>query len=302
MSEIDKIINNLKAFDLSLTSDEVIINELRKIGNFASNVLTIQVGQFVIRSRCEEIFTPFFFEKDISYINDKTFIPQYNRGSLEGESMFYGCMPTNFTDDETNCQMLSIAEVTKIIGRETQEIIEEYTTMGKWRVIKDFKALAIAHHQDFMSKNPELLNIHNGFLDYVKQFPEKEKDFIALAEFMSYEFAKIVTDEKRFEYKISGAFTKNILNSKLLQGILYPSAKHGKEITGFNIVMPPSTVDNNLKLEKVMVWRNRQKGKKGANIPYLYCDTFSPNGKFIWKEPENYVNSAFYMNSRLLSE
>ena len=52
-----------------------------------------------------------------------------------------------------------------------------------------------------------------------------------MSEYLSSEFAKPVPNDKRHEYKISGAFTK-IMFALGVQGIVYPTAQdRGK---GFN--------------------------------------------------------------------
>lgn len=294
VTTVDQIIKTLASFDLSSCDPQAIIDELRKLGKLALFGLNVKAGQFVVRSRCDESFKNYDCEDQITYIKDRSIIPAYNRASLEGDSIFYGCIPAYNTNDEHHSQVLSVAEVSRIIDQESDQDLEEYATMGKWRVIKDFTACAIAHNKDFMSEDPELKNMHEFFLNMVKQSPEKEYDFIRIAEYLSNEFAKPVQNDRRFEYKISGAFSK-IVFAIGGAGVIYPSAKNmGK---GFNIALPPSTVDNHLKLEKVAVWKINKREKNMLIHPHLVCDAFTPDNKFIWRDTGVVVPPGFIEES-----
>ena len=163
MNPIEDVIKILSAFDLSQRTDDEVITELKKIGKIALLGLNFKKGSFVVRSRCNQHFVNYSYEDDITYIKDKSKPPQYNRASLHGEPMFYGCVPTHDTDDERYYQVLSIAEVSKVIDKDTDEELEEYATMGKWRIIKNFTATAIASHSDFINENPELKNMHEAY-------------------------------------------------------------------------------------------------------------------------------------------
>src|SRR6185436_16344900 len=280
MNQVDEVIQKLKSMDLSKVSDDEVINEIRKIGKIALFRIKIPKGHLVNRSRCSDEFINWSYEKDISYIRDKAKIPDYNRGSFKGESIFYGCIPID--KDEHYCQLLSIQEVSKLFNIESETTLEEYAIMGKWRVTGDFTIGAIAHHQDFLKKNTDLKNMHDEFIEFMKKYPERKKDFLKISEYLSYEFAKKVSDKTRCEYKISAAFTKIMLELGV-KGVLYPSAKD--EGKGFNITLSPSAVDKYLKLEKVAVWRIKKRNKEEFIQPYLFCNSFQSDGRFIWVDP-----------------
>ncbi len=278
--DVKAVIEKLKSFDLPNTSDDEVIDEIRKIGKISLFGINIPKGHLINRSRCDREFTNWSYEKDISYIKDASSIKEYNRASFKNESIFYGCTPID--RDEHFCQALSIIESSKMLSIDSADTNEEYAIMGKWRVMQDFTIAAIAHHQDFLKDNTELASMHKNFAAFVKQFPEKENDFLAIVEFMSGEFAKKVEDSERYNYKISAAFSKVIM-SLGVDGILYPSARG--EGRGFNVALLPITVDKYLKLEKVAAWRIRKRNKNEFIEPYLFCDSFQSDGKFIWKEP-----------------
>jgi hypothetical protein len=192
-------------------------------------------------------------------------------------------------DDETFCQVQSIFEVSTLndMSKEDGETYEEYVTMGKFRVEKEFSVASIVYHPDFLDKNTHMGKMHLEYLQYLDKFPEKKEDFLKAVKFLASEFAKPVADDKRYEYKISAAFTKIVLAFGL-SGVLYPSVKgEGK---GFNIAIDPSYIKNKiLRLEKLAVWRLQKRNKNLFIEPYLYCETFGNDGRFIWQDAKVYV-------------
>ena len=156
MNSISVIISQLKEFNLSNISDEEVIQLLQKTGKLLYSGYKVEAGQLVLRSVSDKEFVNRKNEERISYIKDKSIVPEYNRASLKGNSIFYGCIPTFHTPDENYCQALSIAEVSKIHENDIIDKQEEYITMGKWRVIKGFTAVAIAYHQEYINNNKEL--------------------------------------------------------------------------------------------------------------------------------------------------
>lgn len=281
MSKTDEIITDLKSLNLSSVPDEVVLQLIHKFGKIAIMGVDINKKQFVLRARADREFHNYCYEDDITYIKDATNVQDYNRASFRGQPMFYG---GTTTDDEHYCQMLCIYEVSSLLEKDTEDenTHEEYITMGKWRVVKDFTVTAVAHHNEFLEENSHLKNMHEGYLKFIKQYPERMNDFLKIAEYISSEFAKSVSNDERYKYKISAAFAAATLQYGVA-GILYPTAKDkGK---GFNIALSPQTVDNNLKLERIVVWRLRKRNKNILIEPYLYCDEFQEGSKFKWIDP-----------------
>jgi len=283
MSEIENTINSLKALDLCKVTDaEVLkaVSQTEKLVLFGSN---IKAGQFVLRGRPDRGFKPYYYEREITYIkqSESNIIPRYNRASIEGQSMFYGSIPTG---DENFSQIQTCFEITSISGSDTEDgkEYEEYVTMGKWRVKKEFPVTSIVHHSMFLQVNSFMKSMNDEYLKVIEQYPAQKEEYIKAVEYLSSEFAKPVPDDKRYLYKITGAFA-NILFAHGLAGVIYPSVK--TEGKGFNIAILPTTVDSCLVLEKVAVWRLKKKHKNFMIQPYLYCDKFSSDGKFIWEEP-----------------
>lgn len=281
MENIQQIVDKLKSLDLANVTDSEVISLLREVGNIAVMSVTIHPGSFILRGRPDSVYVNRNHEDQITYIKDPTIIPQYNRASLKGRSMFYG---TTTTEDENYCQAMTIAEITSLYGTHTEDgkDYEEYITMGKWRVESDINLAVIAHHEDFHKNNEKLKNLHTDYLGFIKQFPERKNDFKAIAQYLSYEFAKEVKSDERYNYKISGAFGE-LATSKGLHGVMYPTAKDAGK--GFNVAITPDCVNNNMKLEKVASWRIRKRVKEVLITPFLFADQFKENGEFIWRDP-----------------
>jgi hypothetical protein len=281
---VDEVIETLNSFDLKNVSNEEVLFNVRSIGKMALLGVTIPKGTFVNRSRADVNFNCYYYEDDITYLKPPKLVSKFNRASLKGDSIFYGCVPID--EDESFCQMLSFAEVSNILGKDSEDRLEEYVTIGKWRVVEDFTVAAIAYHRDFLEINKELKAMNENYLKFVKDDPKKEKDFLKISEFLSGEFAKPVSEDERYKYKISGSFSKVIMELGA-SGILYPSSK--AEGKGFNLALNPTTVDKCLRLEKIMVCRARKRKNNQFVQPYLICTGFHPSGKFVWKDPDQPV-------------
>jgi len=185
-------------------------------------------------------------------------------------------------------------ESSKIMHEKGLEEFEEYATIGKWRVIKDFTVVPIAYHAEFLNNDAELRNLHDAYLKFIGAYPEKKKDFTKICDYIAGEFARVVSNDERYKYKITGAFSQ-ILYSMGAEGIIYPSAK--EDTKGYNIALPPNTVDTCLKLEKVAVFRIKKR-VEGFISPFLYCDKFQQDGKFIWEEANMHI-PPYYIEKRL---
>lgn len=283
MSLIDDLIFQLKGLDLSIAADETVVKLVSCLDKIIIMSTEINPGSFVLRARADLIFNPYYYEKNISYIRDLNFIPPYNRASLKGESLFYGCIPS-VDRDESYFYMQTAGEVGSLVMKKFQDHAyhEEYITMGKWRVRDKFNLFTVANHSEFIDKNSQLMKLNKKLNFFLNQYPDKKSETLKALDYFSSEFAKPVSDSERHQYKISAAFSAHLMNLGL-DGILYPSVRGNGD--GFCIAISPSVVDSCLQLEKVAVFRALKKKDKFMLLPYLYCDKFSSEGKFIYEDP-----------------
>lgn len=289
---VDQIISKLKGLNLQVTSGYEVKNIMGGLGLTGVMGVDINPGRVIIRAVHDESPyspVPRGREELISYIRDSKIIPRDNRASFEGESFFYGCICEK---DIYQCRTQAVYEVFPIESPNSKsELDESYVTVGLWQVEKPFKVAAIAHHKDFFGKNEWMKLLHEPFLKFCSTYPEHEKDFLTIADFISSEFAKEVGEKERYNYRISAAYSK-IATEFGFEGIMYPSAKGKGE--GLCIAIPPNTVDRCLKWYEVLVFRvktNKKHPKDLRLIHYLYSRELNPSGNFIWKDPHEYTES-----------
>lgn len=277
---MEDIIEELKKVDLETASIDTISEMIGRFSKIAMFGIKISKGNYIARSRNSRLWENFMYPKNISYISDPKKIPKIGRANPESLSVFYGSIPFDLKEQNGN-QMIAISEASNFLEIESCKEIEEYATLGKWRVVKDFTIIAIVSHQAYLNANKHLLSMHKDFSEFLSEFKDLSEDFKFVNEYISSEFAKKVTNE--YQYKISAAFS-GILYSKGIQGILYPSIK--SEGQYFNIALLPFVVDNNLVYEKAGVWRLLKKNNNLTATPYLFSDKLNEEGKFIWKDTE----------------
>lgn len=308
MQNIESTLRSLKTFDLSIAQTEEIVTAIKAIGKTGFMGITIEAGNYILRARRpERILTIKKHADELTYIKDTNKIPQISRASFEGVPFFYGCIPeqvsARIADPHDQCVIHTLYEVFDFPAEESSEEMEEYyLTMGRFSLNATILCAAITHHPDFFEKNPLSKRLHKDFEDYCQQFPDRKKDFLDVAQYLSAEFAKEVPKGKEYEYKISAAFTR-VMTDHGFDGVVYPSAKGKGE--GLCIAINPSRIDklNALKLVQAVVWRIRLIKNKPRNPfmePYLICNSILPDGRIEWQPceivPEHVIRE--YLNSR----
>lgn len=275
-----EIVEELKSYNLKDVPIERVKETLHKIGKLPAFAIKIDAGQYIVRSRNSHEWVNFEYPKNISYISEPSIIPKIGRANAHGATIFYGSIPFDIEKQNGN-QVFAMVEASVSMSSNDEFEFEEYATLGKWRVIKDFIVIGIISHKQFIKKNKHLELMHSEFLEFLDTLKEKKEDYEYVTEYIASEFAKEV--HQIFEYKISAAFS-DILFARGFAGILFPSIKSEGEY--FNLALPPDVVDNCLQLEKVAVWRIKKKGKHISMNPYLYSEALNNEGKFVWRDPQ----------------
>jgi hypothetical protein len=287
--EVDyhQTISELQALDLEKAASEEIECLLRKFGVVGFFGLNVSEGQFIVRARPNDVILSdgsvqhYYYRDEISYVKSVSPSSGFGRASVAGQPIFYGCIND---DDENFCQLISIFESARfedVADGESKDIRQ--VTMGKWRVKKSFHATAFVQHGDFHSSRDSLRNMHDFFVEFARRDPENSEKHILYAQFIAGQFARQVPDGEDYLYKISAIQTK-ILMELGIDAVVYPSVKgEGK---GFNIAIHPRIVENGfIELEKVAVWQVIRQNMRVHVHPYLYCDSFHDDGKFIYRDP-----------------
>ncbi len=278
MKNTQTIIQDILRVDLQSVSNENLIEKIRQLGKIALFGIKVPMGTFILRSRNSREWINFKSPDKISYISDPAIIPEIGRANLDGISLFYGSIPHTNTGENIN-QIIAMAEASKILHLDPENEIEEYATLGKWRVIEDFTVAAVVSHDHYFEKNTQLKAMNESFEKYIQNNSEDIVHFNEVAKFLSDEFAKKINES--WEYKISAATSKILLDSGVA-GIIYPSSGAAGEY--FNIALRPSIVDQYLRYEKAGVWRMLKQKKSLVGYPYLYSGKLDKTGKFIWED------------------
>ena len=278
MSLTKIIIEKIRNLDLNTVEIDEIKSLIYQLGKFALMAVDISKDAYVLRGRVDSSLCPYKSQEDFSYIKDENKVFAKGRVNREKQSIFYGCTST---DDEDYCQLQSMFEITGLLDDHSPEKDEEYIAMGKWRVKKPFTAWAIVHHKDFIEKNDSIAHMHENYLTFLENYPEKKEDYFLISEYFSSEFGKVVRKGNEHEYKISIAFAE-VLFEYGIEAILYPTVKD--EGKGFNIAILKHIVDTKLEYAKALIWRVLKNEKHILPYGYLFTDSFNDLGELCWED------------------
>ncbi len=161
---------------------------------------------------------------ELSYPPPK-YISDYGRANDIGQSMFYGSISKNVPFFELNAQT------------------GDRLILSIWKT----KANLLLNHVGFSEDVSRLLQSGRDF-DSIYQFTSDTLKFNDLNtfvyNFLAASFARKISREENFLYKLSIAITNKLIMGGLLHGVLYPSiAMNGNSD---NIVLKPSYVDESL--------------------------------------------------------
>ncbi len=153
------------------------------------------------------------------------FISEYGRANDIGQPMFYGSISKNVPFFELNAKT------------------GDRLILSIWKT----KAKLLLNHIGFSENVSQLLQSGRAFHS-IYQFASDTLKFNDLNtfvyNFLAASFARKITREKNFDYKLSIAITNKLIMGDMLHGVLYPSiAMNGNSD---NIVLKPSYVDENL--------------------------------------------------------
>ncbi len=245
MSDINNIIEQLKAFDLTSYPYDEVRGLIGQFGQFGLVQMTLHPGKTIIRARPNEVGQHFSVRDELSYKPQK-FNTTYQRASTPNLTMFYGgTIPEGLKEGELdNARIVSSLEASNLLRDKTQDG-EQTITFSKWVVTKDIPLIALCYHKDFTEKSSHTKELYEAYHNWVKQLPPELLDkSIAITSFLANEFAK--KDIKGdFDYMLSAIFTE-ISVGKGKAGVYYPSVR--TDGMGYNVAIAPDIVDSSLKL------------------------------------------------------
>ena len=131
-------------------------------------------------------------------------------------------------------------------------------------------------------EDADLDEVYEKYLEFLNAQEHTEK-LRLISTFIAREFSKKVKDGDDHEYKISAAVSERILDNGIC-GIIYPSVQ--TEYQGFNIVLPPYVVDENLLLDQSILVQLHIEGKEVGFAQHKHAEIVYPNDRFplIYKQ------------------
>lgn len=246
LNEMENFIERIKLYDVSdsCCSYSYIKNAIAEI-HVAAPKLVISKGMQLYRGRVHKNGEQFFSNiSDISYINNAFLVTDFGRANEPCQSIFY-CSDNPSTAFIETCT----------ISREDIDKDSELITWGIWEVINDIEICYVIGHTKGKTQNETLNALTEGFLKFLKFFPEDEQKVILLFHDFISEHFQIKSKGHHALYKISCAYSNWIYSQEFIDnkenkpeiaGIMYRSAIWPNE--GMNIALKNSVVDTNLKL------------------------------------------------------
>jgi len=176
----------------------------------------------------------------------------YQRASTPSNPMFYA----------TRHQSLSSEHSISALRTCLLETIDDYDELvkDKKRVaislrynLYDINLYSIFNWDEFQSKNPEIKEVNNGFIEFIaNEKPELKDNTRLILDYLADRF-KIPVGEKEHEYLPSAVISQYLLPKLIpygIDGIVFPSTKVlGKEV---NVALIPENSDKKLVVTKVL--------------------------------------------------
>lgn len=223
--------------------------------------------------RCRQNFNGEVFKnyKQISY-PPKEYITKYGRANFPHESIFYGCIPSQLSNDDD--EMIAaynacILETDKDLLSDVRGDFKTTYTVGKWAANdseSNFAYLPFSHSA--FLRNPMIRNIANLFHQCALQlYPQKEVDeiIIPFQKYISFKFSARKTSKN--DYILTNAFKNALLNyynlnGGRLDGIIYSSPM--THCAAINVVLTAEFVDKFLRLDNIVMMSCDGVGKQRA--------------------------------------
>ncbi len=247
--EVKEAIERLKKLDLSTYPFGEITTQLNNVGVIGYMEVALHPGKNIYRARLNNNDEQFFSKCQLTYKPQ-----QYNktcqRASTPNFTMFYGSLlPEDLIEGDLNIvrAVPSYEAVPWLRDKNSKGM--KRITYTKWTVLEDVKLIALLQHDKFYDKSSYTKKLMDDFNTFLNINKANREETIKFTSFISGEFAKEVDSSQDYNYLISAAFTKIILD-KGYDGVLYPSVRlDGK---GFNVALTPIATDTKLQLDVVM--------------------------------------------------
>ena len=275
---VEATLDKLRALDLSKYPYYKAKELFRDLGQVGFVINTLHSMKVITRARSGCGYTN---KSDLSYKPQK-YNNKCQRASTPNNTMFYGTIAKDGCPiDET--RLIAASECSSLLrgGINTSGI--EKITFGRWQVIKDIDLVSVVHKDIFadVENNALLKELHIGYEEFIKKFPDIEEKNNLIAKFFAEEYSKEnITND--YDYFLSAVFSEFVAYDLGYDGVMYPSVQVGGQI-GFNVAIKPDAVDNKMRLDIIgesTLYKNKDKSinitdKISSMETWIYLDSIS---------------------------
>jgi hypothetical protein len=284
-----ELIKTAKAWDYSKVTDEEMFAWMKQAENIGFMEMLVQAPVMLVRARCELDYE----EHDISREPHVSFLRDESRASLQrcsqqGESAFYAVL-VETVEEEPQAIAVAISESSKILSKREATDAQEDAVVSFWEVRKPFHAAFLAHHLGFQKAHPMIARVREKFAEGLRDEPNGQ-DMIALAEFLSDEFAQSVEPGEEYRYRFSSYVASTMLKNGY-DAIIYPAVKPYGIV--LNIVIrkdlaDPQLENNKLELVDVEIHKDYKYYSKAEYTLYKRNANSDMSGVFDFQQVDGF--------------
>lgn len=203
--------------------------------------------------------------------------PRASRCNAEGQSAFYCAGDTGVPVFELRAELDQYVVLAFFLHQRNPLIEISIPIIGSEHI-----------HRKLSQRDPNhpLITI----LEQDIYFKKKDRDevTIELDRRLANWFSQPVTDKNRYIYRLTNAYydmfkTYMSNDGNQLNGMLYPSIE--SESSGYNVVLEPKWVDDNLRVSGATIYKVVRKDKKHYSLaPLKNLVDIKPSGDIIWDD------------------
>lgn len=243
MSPVDE----LKALDLKTVDLETISQILVKVSSgFGATRAKLYPNTYIARMLSGWGLN---IPSGVTYNKNARYSPHYQRMTLPGDVVFYGCI-SNDQHKLENTRAICIAECSKLARAGVTSIGIEHFTSALWLNMRPLKIMTFITDNTFPAIRGSYIEAFRE--QFRKNKPNLTLEQLEMAYFLDAEFTKIVQDGEDWNYKITALLAHDIFatlpNDE--DAIIYPSIQMGGQ-AGMNIAIRPEVVDSSMRVDYI---------------------------------------------------
>lgn len=273
--EIQEIIDNLRAMDLSKDPRTEIQETMKKVGELGLVVVHLSAGTPIMRGRPNKPNERFEKKSDYSFKPpecNKT----YQRASTPYQTVFYGVVPNSKnikTITSNELKEMRQACFCEVFHKGIDLEITPKISFGRWQVKSEefLNLIAIVQEEKYNGSNillEELNSAYQNFLETTKDEKVRNSS-LKYNTFLANEFSKIEISTD-YDYMISAIYSEFVIVQNVFDGVMYPSVRNNGKY--FNIAISPDVVNKKIELLSVGECPIIQ---NGINTIISKCDYFA---------------------------